>query len=113
MEMNGWLALVVLLGATMTLKVLRKKWILQEQSGSQVVTVSRSQIYKVRLIDDGGLKVKAIKLFRDLTGAGLKEAMDMIESMPCIMLETEDYQKAKTMAEKFRAFGANVSIIEE
>ena len=43
----------------------------------------------------------------------MKEAKDKIDSAPCTMLVTTDYQKARRMADEFRAFGANVSIFEE
>ncbi len=110
--MNGWLALAIVVGASIALKILKKKGIIPEDSGSHTVTVSQSHIYKVRLIDAGPYKVKAIKVYRDLTGEGLKEAKDMIDSAPCIMLVTEDYEKASRMVQEFRAISASVSIEE-
>lgn len=75
--------------------------------------VSQSGKYKVHLNDAGYEKIKAIKEYREFTGVGLKEAKDMIDAAPCTMLVTTDYQKARRMADEFRAFGANVSIFEE
>lgn len=36
----------------------------------------------------------------------------MIDSAPCIMLITEDYEKASHMAQEFRAISATVNIEE-
>ncbi len=88
-------------------------WLQKPQDTEYSDNYSQGQTYKVYLHDDGGEKVKAIKYYRDYTGEGLKESKDKIESAPCTMLVTTDYQKARRMADEFRAFGANVSIIEE
>ena len=111
MEMNGWLALAIVMGASVAMKVLKKKGIAPRQNGNQTPVASRSGKYKVRLNDAGHEKIKAIKEYREFTGEGLKEAKDMIEAAPCIMLETEDYQKACRMVEIFRGIGADVTII--
>ena len=111
--MNGWLALGIVVGASIAMKVLKKKGILPEEGTgtTSVTTYSQSSTYKVRLNDAGNEKVKAIKEYREFTGVGLKEAKDMIDAAPCIMLETEDDQKASRMAEIFRGIGADVTIV--
>ena len=115
--MNGWLALGIVAGASVIMKVLKKKGIVPEQSGetsqgtAPVTTYSQSGNYQVRLNDAGRELVKAIKVYREFTGVGLKEAKDMIDSAPCIVLKTEDYQNARSLADQFSAIGASVTIV--
>ena len=58
--------------------------------------------FDVVLEGDGGKKIQVIKVVRELTGLGLKEAKDLVEAAPKAVLE-----KAKA---KLEAEGAKVTL---
>ena len=59
--------------------------------------------YDVVLIAEGGKKIAVIKEVRSLTGLGLKDAKELVESLPKPVLEgakKEDAEKAKAALEE-------------
>ena len=66
--------------------------------------------YKVILTEVGPEKVKAIKLYRDLTGAGLAEAKTAVESTPCVLLETLHQSAAEQVRADFEAIGSTITV---
>ena len=111
--MNGWLALIIVVGGGILLKVLQQKGILPEQEGNQNFTTAKPKVYKVRLVNGGSRIISVIQAYREVTNAGLAEAKAAIDGAPCILLETEDAERAKRMANALRAAGATVEEIEE
>lgn len=55
-------------------------------------------------------KVKIIKLVRELTGLGLKEAKEVVESAPKVLKEACDKAEAEDIKAKFEAEGAKVTL---
>ncbi len=67
-------------------------------------------LYTVILTDVGAEKIKAIKLYRDVTGAGLAEAKAAVESTPCLLLETSEQAAAEKVRADFEAIGATIAV---
>ncbi len=67
-------------------------------------------LYTVILTDVGAEKIKAIKLYRDVTGAGLAEAKTAVESTPCLLLETSEQAAAEKLRADFEAIGATIAV---
>jgi large subunit ribosomal protein L7/L12 len=55
-------------------------------------------------------KIGIIKVLRELTGLGLKEAKDMVESAPKVVKETAPKAEAEEMKKKLEAAGAKVTL---
>jgi large subunit ribosomal protein L7/L12 len=66
--------------------------------------------FDVVLEGDGGKKIQVIKVVRELTGLGLKEAKDAVESAPKAILEGVNKEKAQQAKEKLEAEGAKVTL---
>lgn len=49
----------------------------------------------------GDYKIPCIKVIRQYTGLGLKEAKELVERAPCVVLETEDKDVARKMYDEF------------
>ena len=64
--------------------------------------------FDVVLKGDGGNKIKVIKVVREATGLGLKEAKDMVDGMPTKVKEGLSKEDAEALAEKFKEVGADV-----
>lgn len=55
-------------------------------------------------------KIQALKVVREITGLGLKEAKDMIESLPKTIKEGVSKEEAEEIKKKFEAAGAKVEV---
>jgi large subunit ribosomal protein L7/L12 len=66
--------------------------------------------FDVILDADGGKKIQVIKVVRELTGLGLKEAKDLVESAPKAVLEKANKENADKAKAKLEAEGAKVTL---
>jgi large subunit ribosomal protein L7/L12 len=66
--------------------------------------------FDVVLEADGGKKIQVIKVVRELTGLGLKEAKDTVEAAPKAILEGVNKEKAEEAKAKLENEGAKVSL---
>ncbi|NPA79889.1 MAG: 50S ribosomal protein L7/L12 [Thermotogae bacterium] len=55
-------------------------------------------------------KIKALKVIREVTGVGLKEAKEMIENLPKVIKEGVSKEEAEEIKKKFEAAGAKVEL---
>jgi len=66
--------------------------------------------FDVVLTDVGAEKIKVIKVVRELTGLGLKEAKDLVEATPKAIKEGVSKEEAESIKAKFDEVGAKVEI---
>ena len=66
--------------------------------------------FDVVLEADGGKKIQVIKVVRELTGLGLKEAKDAVEAAPKAILEKVNKETAEKAKAKLEAEGAKVTL---
>ena len=66
--------------------------------------------FDVELTDVGPNKVKVIKVVREVTCLGLKEAKEAVDSAPKIVKEGASKEEAEEIKAKFEAEGAKVTI---
>jgi large subunit ribosomal protein L7/L12 len=66
--------------------------------------------FDVVLEADGGKKIQVIKVVRELTGLGLKEAKDLVEAAPKSVLEKANKETAEKAKAKLEAEGAKVTL---
>ena len=66
--------------------------------------------FDVVLESDGGKKIQVIKVVRELTGLGLKEAKDTVEAAPKAILEKVNKETADKAKDKLEAEGAKVTL---
>ena len=66
--------------------------------------------FDVVLEGDGGKKIQVIKVVRELTGLGLKEAKDAVEAAPKAILEKVNKEAAEKAKAKLEAEGAKVTL---
>jgi large subunit ribosomal protein L7/L12 len=72
--------------------------------------VEEKDEFDVVLESDGGKKIQVIKVVRELTGLGLKEAKDTVEAAPKAILEKVNKETAEKAKAKLEAEGAKVSM---
>ena len=66
--------------------------------------------FNVTLTEAGTDKIKVIKVVREVTSLGLKEAKDLVESAPKPVKEGVPKEEAAAIKKKFEDVGAKVSV---
>ena len=66
--------------------------------------------FDVKITDIGAKKINVIKAVREVTPLGLKEAKDLVESAPVVVLEQIGKETADEAKEKLEAAGASVEL---
>ena len=66
--------------------------------------------FNVELTEVGPNKVKVIKVVRELTGLGLKEAKEVVDGAPKVVKEGATKEEAEGMKAKLEAEGAKVTL---
>jgi large subunit ribosomal protein L7/L12 len=66
--------------------------------------------FTVTLTDVGANKINVIKVVREVTSLGLKEAKDLVEAAPKAVKEGVNKDEAATIKKKFEEVGAKVEV---
>ena len=66
--------------------------------------------FDVELTEVGPNKVKVIKVVREVTGLGLKEAKEVVDGAPKLVKEAADKAEAEDIKTKLEAEGAKVTL---
>ena len=66
--------------------------------------------FDVVLAEAGDQKIKVIKVVRDATGLGLKEAKELVDGAPKTVKEGASKEEAEEIKEKFSAAGAVIEL---
>ena len=66
--------------------------------------------FNVVLTEAGDQKIKVIKVVRDATGLGLKEAKEMVDGAPKTIKEGASKEEAEELKAKFEEAGATVEL---
>ena len=66
--------------------------------------------FAVELTEVGAAKVKVIKVVREVTGLGLKEAKEVVDGAPKVVKEGATKEEAEEIKEKLEAEGAKVTL---
>ncbi len=66
--------------------------------------------FTVTLTEVGGNKINVIKVVREITALGLKEAKDLVEAAPKPIKEGVTKDEAATIKKKFEEVGAKVEV---
>ena len=78
--------------------------------GGAAAPVEEKTEFTVVLAKTGEKKIDVIKVIRELTGLGLKEAKDLVEGAPKTVKEGVNKDDANKMKEKLTAAGATVEL---
>lgn len=78
--------------------------------GGAAAPVEEKTEFNVTLTEVGADKIKVIKVVREVTQLGLKEAKDLVESAPKPIKEGVPKDEAEAIKKKFDEVGAKVTI---
>jgi large subunit ribosomal protein L7/L12 len=78
--------------------------------GAPAAAAEEKTEFDVVLKDAGGKKIQVIKVVRELTGLGLKEAKDLVDGAPQTVKAGVSKDEAATVKAKLEAEGATVEV---
>lgn len=79
-------------------------------AGAPAAAVEEQDEFDVVLTDAGAQKIQVIKVVRELTNLGLKEAKDLVDSAPKAVLEKVSKDDANKAKAKLEESGASVEV---
>ena len=79
-------------------------------AGGEAAAAEEKTEFDVELTEVGPNKVKVIKVVREATGLGLKEAKDVVDGAPKVIKEQADKATAEDIKAKLEAEGAKVTL---
>ena len=79
-------------------------------AGGEAAAAEEKTEFDVELTEVGPNKVKVIKVVREATGLGLKEAKEIVDGAPKILKEAADKATADDIKTKLEAEGAKVTL---
>lgn len=81
-----------------------------DASGGETAVAEEKTSFDVELTSVGASKIGVIKVVREVTALGLKEAKDMVDGAPKIIKEGVKKEEAATMKKKLEEAGATVTL---
>ena len=79
-------------------------------AAASAAPVEEKDEFDVELTDVGPNKVKVIKVVREVTGLGLKEAKEVVDGAPKVLKEGVSKEEAEDIQKKLDAEGAKVTL---
>jgi large subunit ribosomal protein L7/L12 len=79
-------------------------------AGGEAAAVEEKTEFDVELSEVGPNKVKVIKVVREITGLGLKEAKDLVDTAPKMVKEAVSKAEADDIKARIEAEGAKVTL---
>ncbi|MBR5712192.1 MAG: 50S ribosomal protein L7/L12 [Lachnospiraceae bacterium] len=79
-------------------------------AGAAAAAEEEKTEFNVELTEVGENKVKVIKVVREITGLGLKEAKDLVDGAPKMIKENATKEEAEDIKAKVEAEGAKVTL---
>jgi large subunit ribosomal protein L7/L12 len=111
------LSKLTVLEASELSKLLEEKWGVSAAAPAAVAAVAAGAApaaekdeFDVVLASGGDKKIEAIKVVREITGLGLKEAKDLVEGAPKPLKSGVPKAEAEEIKKKLEAIGAKVEL---
>jgi large subunit ribosomal protein L7/L12 len=81
----------------------------QVAGGAQAVVEEKSE-FTINMTSCGDKKIQVLKVVRELTGLGLKEAKDIVDNLPKVIKEGATKEEAQNIKSKLEEVGASVEV---
>ena len=79
-------------------------------AGAGAAAAEEKSEFDVELTEAGDQKVKVIKVVREITGLGLKEAKDLVDGAPKVVKEQASKEEAEDIKKKLEEVGAKITL---
>lgn len=78
--------------------------------GAEADAAEEKSSFNVELVSPGDSKINVIKAVKEITGAGLKDAKDMVDGAPKVIRENVAKDEAEELKKKLEEAGATVEL---
>ena len=119
-SLKDQLSKLTLMEAAALVKDLEESWGVKAASGggggggavaaAPAAAAAEKTEFAVELTASGDKKIQVIKVVRELTGLGLKEAKDLVDGAPKVVKDGVSKADAEAMQKKLEAEGAKVTL---
>jgi large subunit ribosomal protein L7/L12 len=121
-KLSEELSSLTIMQAADLVKQLEEKWGVKAASGGGMMmamapagagaaAAEEKTEFDVKLVEAGAKKIQVIKVVREATGLGLKEAKDIVDGAPKVVKEKISKADAEGIKAKLEAEGAKVEIV--
>lgn len=120
-KLSEELSSLTLMEAADLIKQLEEKWgvkaatgggmMMAMPAGGAAAPAEEKTEFDVKLVSAGDKKIQVIKVVREATGLGLKEAKDLVDGAPKMVKEKVAKADAEAVKAKLEAEGAKVEIV--
>lgn len=80
-------------------------------AGAAAAAAEEKTDFTVKLTSAGSQKIQVIKVLREVTNLGLKEAKDLVDGAPAVVKEGVPKDEAEKIKAKFIEVGATIDIV--
>jgi len=84
--------------------------VMMAAAGAGAAAAEEKSSFDVELAEAGGNKIGVIKVVREVTGLGLKEAKDLVDAAPKMIKEGADKATAEEIKKKVEEAGGKVNL---
>jgi len=84
--------------------------VMMAAAGAGAAAVEEKSSFNVELTETGGNKIGVIKVIREVTGLGLKEAKDIADAPPKLIKENADKSTAEEIKKKIEEAGGKATL---
>lgn len=81
-----------------------------EETKLSLESKQEKKTFNVILKSSGQSKLAVVKLIKEVTGKGLKESKDLVDSAPTIIKESLKKEEAESLKNKFENIGAEIEL---
>ena len=78
--------------------------------GGKTADAEEKSVFSIELKDSGSQKINVIKVVKEITGKGLKEAKDIVDAAPQVIKENLKKEEAEEIKKKLEEAGATVEL---
>lgn len=79
-------------------------------AGAEAAVEEEKSEFNVELKEVGASKINVIKIVREVTGKGLKDAKEMVDAAPTVIKEAAPKEEAEELKKKLEEAGATVEL---
>ncbi|MFP3037348.1 MAG: 50S ribosomal protein L7/L12 [Candidatus Karelsulcia muelleri] len=81
-----------------------------EETKLSLESKQEKKTFNVIIKSSGKSKLAVVKLIKEVTGKGLKESKDLVDSAPTIIKESLKKEEAESLKNKFENIGAEIEL---
>ncbi len=84
--------------------------VVNSNNENKVDDANEKSVFNIILKSSGNSKLSVVKLVKEITGKGLKESKDLVDTLPSTIKESLNKKEAEDLKDKFERVGAEIEL---